>query len=154
MDEEQRMAILELFSWENFQLAPEERAVVERLLVKYHRIFAPHGLDIGINNEFRIKLTPGHDELVYAQTLLTPTNLKKDMSVELAFSQEYDILTTLLFSEYLSPILAQRKPNRIFRLFVVLRPVNHLLKHEYNEHDHPVKPLLMLPSVWLGRSTL
>ena len=42
------------FTWENIQLTPEEQAMVDRFLVKYHRIFARHQLDIGINNGFKI----------------------------------------------------------------------------------------------------
>ena len=112
--------------------------MVERLLVKYHKIFARHRLDIGINTEFKIKLTPKHDEPVYAQSLPTPTNLKDEMLVELALQQEYGIITTLPFSKYSSPIFAQRKPNGKLRILVDLRRINHLIKHDYNEHNHPV----------------
>ena len=34
-------------------------------MVKYHSIFARHRFDIGENNEFKVKLTPAHDDPVY-----------------------------------------------------------------------------------------
>ena len=107
-------------------------------MVKYHGIFARHRLDIGINTEFKIKLTPKHDEPVYAQSLPTPTNLKDDLLVELALMQEYGIITTLPYSKYSSPFFAQRKPNGKLRILVDLRRINHLLKNDYNQHNHPV----------------
>ena len=85
VDDDQRRALLDKISSENFQLPPEKQAMVERFLVKYHRIFARQRLDIGFHNDFRIKLTPKHDEPVYAQSLPTPTNFKdEEMLVELA----------------------------------------------------------------------
>ena len=66
MDDNQRRAFLNQLSWENFQLTPEEQVLVEPLLVKYHGIFARHGLNIKINNNFKTKLTCNQDEPVYA----------------------------------------------------------------------------------------
>ena len=40
VDDDQRSAFLDQFSWENSQLTLEEQAMAERVLVKYHRIFA------------------------------------------------------------------------------------------------------------------
>ena len=85
-----------------------------------------------------MKLTPKHDDPVYAQSLPTPTNLKDDLLVELALMQEYGIITTLPYSKYSSPIFAQRKPNGKLRILVDLRRINHLLKNDYNQHNHPV----------------
>ena len=126
------------FQWEQSILSPHEKQQVEALLVKYNDIFARHRLDTGINTEFKIKLTPKHDEPVYAQSLPTPTNLKDDLLVELALMQEYGIITTLPYSKYSSPIFAQRKPNGKLRILVDLRRINHLLKNDYNQHNHPV----------------
>ena len=106
--------------------------------MKYNNVFARHRLDIGINTDFKIKLTPKHDEPVYAQSLPTPTNLKDDLLVELALMQEYGIITTLPYSKYSSPIMAQRKPNGKLRILVDLRRINHLLENDYNQHNHPV----------------
>ena len=137
-NEEQRQEFLANFKWEQSILNPHEKQEIEALLVKYHDIFARHRLDIGINTEFKIKLTPKHDDPVYAQSLPTPTNLKDDLLVELALMQEYGIITTLPYSKYSSPIFAQRKPNGKLRILVDLRRINHLLKNDYNQHNHPV----------------
>ena len=136
--EEQRHEFLANFQWEQSILSLHKKQKIEALLVKYHDIFARHRLEIGINTEFKIKLTPKHDEPVYAQSLPTPTNLKDDLLVELALMQEYGIITTLPYSKYSSPIFAQRKPNGKLRILVDLRRINHLLKNDYNQHNHPV----------------
>ena len=52
--------------------------------MKYNSIFARHLLDIGMNTDFKVKLTPQRDEPFYSQSLPTPTNLKEDLLVELA----------------------------------------------------------------------
>ena len=52
--------------------------------------------------------------------------------------QEYGIITTLPHSKYSSPIFAQRKPNGKLRILVDLRRINHLIKNDYGEHNHPV----------------
>ena len=52
--------------------------------------------------------------------------------------REYGIITTLPYSKYSSPIFAQRKPNGKLRILVDLRRINHLLKNDYNQHNHPV----------------
>ena len=137
-NEEQRHEFLANFQWEQSILSPQEKQKIEALLVKYHDIFARHRLDIGINTEFKIKLTPKHDEPVYAQSLPTPTNLKDDLLVELALMQEYGIITTKPYSKYSSPIFAQRKPNGKLRILVDLRKIKHLLKNDYNQHNQPV----------------
>ena len=136
--EDQRHEFLANFQWEQSILNPHEKQQIEDQLVKYHDIFARHRLDIGINTEFKIKLTPKHDEPVYAQSLPTPTNLKDDLLVELALMQEYGIITTLPYSKYSSPIFAQRKSNGKLRILVDLRRINHLLKNDYNQNNHPV----------------
>ena len=134
-DDEQRKAFLANFRWQNSILTEHEQQRIENL-VKYSNVFARHRLDIVINTDFKIKLT--HDEPIYARNLPTPTNLKDDLLVELALMQEYGIITTLPYSKYSSPIFAQRKPNGKLRILVDLRRINHLLKNNYNQHNHPV----------------
>ena len=48
-------------------------------------------VDIEIKNEFKIKLTPKHDEPVYPQSLPIATNhkVKNEMLVELALSKNW-----------------------------------------------------------------
>ena len=136
--DEQRMNFLKNFNWDDSLLTPSQRLQVEELLVKYNSIFARHRFDIGMNTDFKVKLTPQHEKPVYSQSLPTPTNLKDDLLVELALMQEYGIITTLPHSKYSSPIFAQRKPNGKLRILVDLRRINHLIKNDYGEHNHPV----------------
>ena len=77
-------------------------------LVSYHSVFARHRFDIGTNTEFKIKLTPKHEEPVGTRSLPIPINLRDDLLVELALMQEYDIITTLPHSKYSSPLFAQK----------------------------------------------
>ena len=116
--DEQRMNFLKNFTWDDSLLTPSQRLQVEELLVKYYSIFARHRFDIGMNTDFKVKLTPQHEKPVYSQSLPTPTNLKDDLLVELALMQEYVIITTLSHSKYSSPLLAQRKPNGKLRILV------------------------------------
>ena len=135
---DERVKFLQNFKWDESLLSPSQQAQVEALLVQYNSIFARHRLDIGMNTDFKVKLTPQHNEPVYSQSLPTPTNLKDDLLVELALMQEYGIITTLPYSKYSSPIFAQRKPNGKLRILVDLRRINHLIKNDYGEHNHPV----------------
>ena len=132
LSEEQRQEFLANFQWKQSILNLHEKQDIEALSVKYHDI-ARHRLDIWINTEFKLKLTPKHDEPVYAQNFPTPTNLKDDLLVELALMQEYGIISTLPYSKY-----AKRKPNGKLRILVDLRRIHHLLENDYNQHNHPV----------------
>ena len=94
-----------------------------------------------MNTDFKVKLTPQHEEPVNSQSLPTyfpkyPTYLKDDL--ELALMQEYGIITTLPYCKYSSPMFSQRKPNRKLRILADLRRINHLIKNDYGEHNHPV----------------
>ena len=86
--------------------------MVEEILVEYHDIFARHRMDIGMNTEFTVKLTPKNDKPVYSQSLPMPIHVKEDVLVELALMHKYGIITVLPFSKYASPIFAQRKTER------------------------------------------
>ena len=82
-----RPSFLDDFNWKWSRLTAEETAIIERLLVKYHRIFDRHRLDTGINNEFKVKLNPKHDESVYVKNLPAPKNFGDEILVELALQQ-------------------------------------------------------------------
>ena len=94
-------------------------------------------MDIGMNTEFKVKLTPKDDKAVYSQSLPMPIHLKEDLIVALALMHKYDIITVLPFSKYASPKLAQRKPNGKLRLHVDLRKVNSLITDDYTNNNHP-----------------
>ena len=140
--EESRAKFLENFDWKDSTLTPEEKEKIEELLLEYHDIFARHRFDIGMNEEFKVKLTPKDDSPAYSQSLPTPINLKEDILVELAMLHKYGIITTLPFSKYASPIFAQKKPNGKLGLLVDLRKINNLISDDYINNNHPVSTLV------------
>ena len=107
-------------------------------MVKYHPIFARHRFDIGGNDEFKVKLTPTHNDPVYKKSPPTALHIKDDLKVELALLQYYGILCTLPYSKYSSPIFAQRKPSGKMRILVDLRRINHVLRHDYDNNNFPI----------------
>ena len=118
-----------------------DRKQLEKTIVEYNEIFARHRLDIGINNNFKVKLTPKDERPIYTQSLPVTIGLKGDLTVELALMHRYGIIKTLLFSKYASPIFAQRKPNGKLRLLVDLRKINALISDDYINNNHPVSTL-------------
>ena len=120
------------FDWTDSTLNPAEITQIEELLVEFHDIFARHRFDIGMNEDFKVKLTPKDDSPAYSQNLPTPINLKEDILVELTMLHRYGIITTLPFSKYASPIFAQKKPNGKLRLLVDLRKINNLISDNAN----------------------
>ena len=140
-NETSRTEFLSHFDWSDTTLNPDERQEIEEILIEFHDIFARHRFDIGINREFKVKLTPNDDRPAYSQSLPTPINLKDDITVELALLHKYGIITTLPYSKYASPIFAQRKPNGRLRLLVDLRKINNLINEDYVNNNHPVSTL-------------
>ena len=140
-DIESRSELLKRFNWTDTLLTETEKQAVEDILVEYHDIFARHRMDIGMNTEFQVKLTPKDDKVVYSQSLPMPIHLKEDLFVELALMHKYAIITVLPFSKYTSPIFAERKPNGKVRLLVDLRKINTLIADDYTNKNHPVSTL-------------
>ena len=138
---ESRHKFLSLFKWTDSLITGKDRESLESTLVEYNDIFARHRLDIGMNTQFKVSLTPKDDKPVYTQSLPVPINLKEDLTVELALMHKYGIITTLPFSKYASPIFAQRKPNGKLRLLVDLRKINALIADDYINNNHPVSTL-------------
>ena len=93
-----------------------------------------------MNTEFKVKLTPKDDKVVYIQNLPMPIHLKEDLIVELALMHKYGIITVLPFSKNASLIFAQRKPNRKLRL-LDLRKINTLIADDNTNNNHPVSTL-------------
>ena len=136
---ESRNKFLRRFDWTDTLLTETEKQTIEDILVEYHDIFARHRLDIGMNTEFKVKLTPKDNKAVYSQSLPMPIHLKEDLIVELALIHKYGIVTVL--PKYASPIFAQRKPNGKLRLLVGLRKINSLIADDYTNNNHPVSTL-------------
>ena len=138
---EARNKLLERFDWTNVLLTETEKQAIEDILVEYHDLFARHRMDIGMNTEFKVKLTPKDDKAVYSQSLPMPIHLREDLIVELALTHKYGIITVLPFSKFASPIFAQRKPNGKLRLLVDLRKINSLIADDCTNNNHPVSTL-------------
>ena len=138
---EDRATFLANFKWTDSQLSYKDKKDIEKIFVEYNDIFAMHRLDIGINNDFKIQITPKSEQPAYTQSLPCPVNLKDDLTVELALMHYYGIITTLPFSKYASPIFAQRKPNGRLRLLVDLRKINNLISDDYINNNHSVSTL-------------
>ena len=60
-------------------LQPAEKARIEDLLVEFHDIFARHRFDIGMNEDFKVKLNPKDDSPAYSQSLPTAINPNEDV---------------------------------------------------------------------------
>ena len=83
-NEESRNKFLSMFKWTDSQIANKDRENLEDTIVEFNDIFARHRLDIGMNTQFKVSLTPQDDKPVYTQSLTVPINLKEDLTVELA----------------------------------------------------------------------
>ena len=140
-DAESRQNFLSNFDWKDSMLRQNEIQQIEALLVEFHDIFARHRFDHGVNEEFTVKLTSKDNSAASSQSLPTPVNLKDDILVELALLHKYGIITTLPFSKYASPIVAQKKPNGKLRLLVDFRTINNLISDDYISNNHPVSKL-------------
>ena len=151
-DIESRMEFLKTFDWTDTLLTETEKQAVQDTLVEYHDIFARHKMDIGMNTEIKVKLTPKDDKAVYSQSLPMSIYLKEDLIVELAFMHKYGIITVLPFPKNASPIFAQRKPNGKLRLPVDLRKINTLIADDYTNNNHPVSTLSDAAQHLAGRS--
>ena len=51
--------------WTDTLPTESEKHAVQNILVEYHDIFARHRLDIGMNTEFKVRLTPKDDKADY-----------------------------------------------------------------------------------------
>ena len=151
-DVESRMKFLKRFDWTDTLLTETEKQAVENIQAEYNDIFARHRMDIGMNTEFKVRLTPKDDKAVYSQNLPIPIHSKEDLIVEIALMHKYGIITVLPFSKYASPILAQRKPNGKLRLLVDLRKINTLIADDYTNNIHPVGTLSEAAQHLAGKS--
>ena len=104
------MNFLKRFDWTDTLLAETEKQAVENILVECHDIFARHRRDIGMNTEFKVRLTPKDDKAVYSQSLPMPIHLKEDLIVELALMHKYGIITVLTFQNMRVPFLRSESP--------------------------------------------
>ena len=136
-----RNKFLKRFDWTDTLLTELEKQAIEDILVEYHDILARHRMVIGMNTEFKVKLTPKNDKAVYSRSLPMSIHLKEDLIIELVLMHKYGIITVLPFSKYASPIFAQRKPKGKLRLLLDLRKINSLIADDYTNNNLPVSTL-------------
>ena len=72
-----RMEFLKRFDWTDTLLTETEKQAVEDIVVDCHEIFARYRMDIGMNTQFTVKLTPKDDRADYSQNLPMPIQLKE-----------------------------------------------------------------------------
>ena len=120
-----------MFQWEESEIEGDDKKQLEQTIVEYNDNFARHRLDIGINNSFKVKLTPKVERPTYTKNLPVPINLKEDLTVE------GHIKTTAIL-KICKPVFAQRKPNGKLRLLVDLRKINALISDDYINNNHLV----------------
>ena len=70
------------FDWTDTLLTETEKQAIEDTLVDYQDIFARHRMDIGMNTDLKMKLTPKDDKAVYSRNLPMLIHLKEDLIVE------------------------------------------------------------------------
>ena len=90
------MKFLKRFDWTDTLLKETEIHAVEDILVEYHEILARHRMDIGVNTEFKMKLTPKDDKddkAVYSLSLPMPIYLQEGLNFELSLMHKYGIIT-------------------------------------------------------------
>ena len=92
-NQDSRKQFLSKFPWADPTLDTKTRKALEELFVEFHNKF-----DKGINNDFRVNLTPIDKKPADSQTLPTPINLKEGITLELASLLKYGIINTLPFS--------------------------------------------------------
>ena len=105
---ESRKQLLANFDWTDSTLSPTEIAQIEELLVEFNDLFARHRFDIGMNEDFKVKLTPNDDSPAYSQSLPTPIILKEDILVELALLQRCGIQQRFHFPSMQVPFLLRK----------------------------------------------
>ena len=96
---ESRNKLLKQFDWTDMFLTETEKQAIDDILFDYQDIFARHRMDIGMNTEFKVELTPKDKKAVYSQSLPMPIQLKADLIVELTLMHKYGIITVLPFSK-------------------------------------------------------
>ena len=75
--EESRTKFLSMFKWTGSLITGKDRENLEDTIVEFNDIFARHRLDIVMNTQFKVSLTPQDDKPVYTQSPPVPSTSKK-----------------------------------------------------------------------------
>ena len=106
-----RTKFLSMFKWDNSLITGKDRDNIEPTIVEFNDIFARHRIDIEMNTQFKVSLTPKDDKPVYTQSLPEPLNHNDDLTVEL------------------------------LRLLMDLRKINTFISDDYINNNHPISTL-------------
>ena len=83
-----------MFKWTDSLSTGKDCESLEATIVGFNDIFARYRLDIGMDTQFKVSLTPQNDKPVFTQNLPAPNNLKEDLTLELVLMHRYGIITT------------------------------------------------------------
>ena len=111
-------------------------------MVQNHDVFAKHWFDVGYDTELNIELTPDHPLLLYVQGHPGPIHLRDETLNELALLQLLNIMKTLSHFKYSSPIIVLRKSSCKLGVFIQLRRVSHLQRHDHKNSNLPFSNMI------------
>ena len=89
-------------------------------------------MDIGLNTELKVKLTPKDDKAVISHNLLISFHLKENLFVAVALMHK-----TACFEVRKSHFCIEKTNGKI-RLLVDLRKINTLIAYDYTDINHLV----------------
>ena len=151
-NEANKLEFLKKNSWDTCVVNADQKRQLEEFLVGYYDVFAKHCVDVGYNRELKIKLTPEHPLPVYVQDPPAPIHLRDEILVELALLRFFNITTTLSHSKYSNTTSVHRKSSGKLRIFIDLRRVNHLLRHEYLRSNYPFSKITDTTNHFAGKN--
>ena len=93
--EQDGQKFLQQFLWENSVFNDTQKRTVEKLPLRFHNIFARHRPDIGLNNDFKVKLTPENSKPMYTPGSPTPIHYRDEIPEELEKFQDWGKITTI-----------------------------------------------------------
>ena len=76
-NEQSRTKFLSMFKWTDSLITEKDRENLEATIVEFHDIFARHRLDIRMNTQFKVSLTPKMTNQCTRRAYLSPSTLKK-----------------------------------------------------------------------------
>ena len=95
-----KFGFLKRFDWTNTLLTESEKQAIEHILVEYHDIFVRQRMDIGMNTEFKVKITPKDNKAVYSQSL----PLERRPNCQIGSNAQ-------IWNHYSTALLQVREPN-------------------------------------------
>ena len=79
LNDTKQKQFLSKFNWDNSIFYTTQKKNMLELLVRFHKIFARHRLDLGQNTDSPVSLTPEHNRPVYSPNAITPIHLRDEL---------------------------------------------------------------------------